>query len=78
MNKIIDEIMAIVKFSMKDMEKIMYPWVIYETNEIITIYLNPYIYNGIVNVLDVSLCLIKKNDVSAWNSLHFVIQLQFV
>ena len=54
MGIIIDEIMAIVKFGMKEMESIMYPWVQYKTNEILTIYINPYIYNGVVNVIDVS------------------------
>merc|ERR1712130_75620 len=52
MGIIIDEIMAIVKFGMKEMESIMYPWVQYKTNEILTIYINPYIYNGVVNVID--------------------------
>ena len=54
MDIIIDEIMAMVKFSMKELEKIMYPWVQYKTNDILAEFVNPYIYNGIVNVIDVS------------------------
>ena len=54
MGMIIDEIMAILKFGMREMEIIMYPWVLYSTNDVLTIYINPYIYNGVVNVLDVS------------------------
>lgn len=40
------------------MEQILFPWVKYSTNDLIIEYLNPYIYNGVVNVLDVSVTVI--------------------
>lgn len=56
MGTIIDEIMAMVKFGMKEMESIMFPWIRYSTNDVLSEYINPYIYNGVVNVLDVRVC----------------------
>lgn len=44
--------------SFLDMEQILFPWVKYSTNDLIIEYLNPYIYNGVVNVLDVSVTVI--------------------
>ena len=44
--------------SFSDMEQILFPWVKYSTNDLIIEYLNPYIYNGVVNVLDVSVTVI--------------------
>ena len=54
MDLLIDESMAIIKWAMKDMEQILFPWVKYNTNDLLVEYVNPYIYNGVVNVLDVS------------------------
>ena len=44
--------------SFSDMEQILFPWVKYSTNDLIIEYFNPYIYNGVVNVLDVSVTVI--------------------
>ena len=66
MDLLIDESMAIIKWAMKDMEQILFPWVKYNTNDLLVEYVNPYIYNGVVNVLDVSPDLNPNNYFNKW------------